>query len=87
MIVNETNISQKVTVELEKEIAAILDTKVNDLKSGRVEIYQLYFLSHPYIYSWHICFKRALRESQEVIVVYEVKYNRHSYPSLLTYYR
>ena len=40
MLVNETNISQKVAVELEKEIAAILDTKVNDLKSGRVEIYQ-----------------------------------------------
>ena len=87
MLVNETNISQKVAVELEKEIAAILDTKVNDLKSGRVEIYQLYLLYHLHRYSWRICFKRALRESQEVIVVFKVNYNRHSLPSLLTYYR
>ena len=40
MLVNEANISQKVTVELEKEIAATLDTKVNYLKSGTVDIYQ-----------------------------------------------
>ena len=40
MLVNEANISRKVTVELEKEIAATLDTKVNYLKSGIVDIYQ-----------------------------------------------
>lgn len=47
MLVNEANISRKVTVELEKEIAATLDTKVNYLKSGTVDIYQYHSPAHP----------------------------------------
>lgn len=68
MLVNETNISQKVTVELEKDIAATLDTKVNDLNSGRVEIYQ-YYLFHSLDTVDTFISKRGLRESQEAYIV------------------
>ena len=68
MLVNETNISQEVTVELEKEIAATLDTKVNDLKSGRVEIYQYYFPTHPLDTVDTFVSKGGLRDSQEAYI-------------------
>ena len=68
MLVNETNISQKVTVELEKEIAATLDTKVNDLKSGRVEIYQYHFPTPPLDAVDSFVSKGGLRDSQEAYI-------------------